>query len=279
MKTFVLSFGLLAISIFPAFSQGSVSGLIVDSTNGEELIGAAVYIPSLGTGAVTDIYGKYSIELAPGIYTIEVSYISYIKSTIADVEVVDGQNSTLNLSLEPDIGTLEEVVVTADQIRNDEVALLALQRKSLAVQDGISSQEIKRLGVSNAAESMKGVTGASIEDGKYVVMRGLGDRYSITQMNGITMPSADPYRNSTSMDLIPSDMIDNIVTAKTFTADQPGNFTGGKVDITTKSLPDAFYMNVGVTTSYNTQSSLINGFCNRWCRWGDGLAWIRQRLS
>ena len=239
---------------------GSVGGLVLDAETGEELIGAAIYIPTLKTGTVTDIYGKFNLKLTPGSYKLEVSYISYTKKVIENVEINDGATTTINVTLDPDMGTLEEIVVTAEQIKNNEVALLSLQKKSFAVQDGISSQEIKRLGVSNAAESMKGVTGAAIEDGKYVVMRGLGDRYSITQMNGITMPSADPYRNSTSMDIIPSDMIDNIVTVKTFTADQPGNFTGGKVDITTKSLPDGFYMNVGVSTSYNTNASLKNDF-------------------
>jgi TonB-dependent receptor len=249
------------LGVFSSYGQeGVISGIILDAETGEELIGAAVYVPALSTGTVADIYGKYHLKLASGTYRLEVSYVSYNTQIIQDVSIRDGENITINISLTADVGTLEEIVVTAEQIKNDEVALLSIQKKSFAVQDGISSQEIKRLGVSNAAESMKGVTGAAIEDGKYVVMRGLGDRYSITQMNGITMPSADPYRNSTSMDLIPSDMIENIITAKTFTADQPGNFTGGKVDITTKSLPDGFYMNVGVSTSYNTQSSLINGF-------------------
>ena len=152
------------------------------------------------------------------------------------------------------------MVITAERIDNNEVALLSLQRKSFAVQDGISSEEIGRLGVSNAAESVKQVTGASIEEGKYVVMRGLGDRYSVTQMNGVALPSSDPYRNSSNMDLIPSNMIENLVTVKTFTPDQPGSFTGGKVDVTTKSLPDEFYFNFGLSTTYNTQASLRDDF-------------------
>lgn len=263
MKQFLCIISLCANVLWSAslFGQaGSVSGLILDSETGEELIGTSVYVPVLGTGTVTDVYGKFHLNLTPGIYTVEVSYVSYLKKVIQNVIVNDGENTTLNLSLEADIGTLEEIVVTADQIKNDEVALLSIRKRSLAVQDGISSQEIARLGVSNAAEAMKGVTGAAIEDGKYVVMRGLGDRYSITQMNGVTMPSTDPYRNSTSMDLIPTDMIDNIITVKTFTADQTGNFTGGKVDISTKSLPDGFYMNLGVSTSFNTQASMNDNF-------------------
>ncbi len=262
LKKFIFTITLLLGLIIVTFAQeGSVSGKIVDKETGEELIGATAYIGANEKGAVTDIYGNYQIKGIPaGSYTLEISYVSYQKQIIQNVEVKDGENTVINISLSPDTDQLEEVVVTAERIDNNEVALLSLQKKSFAVQDGISSEEIGRLGVSNAAESVKQVTGASIEDGKYVVMRGLGDRYSVTQMNGVVLPSSDPYRNSSNMDLIPSNMIENLVTVKTFTPDQPGSFTGGKVDVTTKSLPDEFYFNVGLTTTYNTQSSLRDGF-------------------
>ena len=238
-----------------------VVGQIIDANSGEELIGATVQVKSdATTGTVTDVSGRYQLEVEPGIYTLLVSYISYASQTIEGVQVQSGSITPLDIALKEEDTQLEEVVVTAAAIRDNDIAMLKIQKNALAVQDGISSKEMTQLGVANAAESMKQITGASIEGGKYVVMRGLGDRYSITQLNGITMPSADPYKNSTSMDLIPADMIDNVVTVKTFTPDQPGNFTGGKVDITIKSLPDEFYMNVGVATSYNTQSSLINDF-------------------
>jgi len=140
-------------------------------------------------------------------------------------------------------------------MRNTDASLIALQKRSLSIQDGISSQQIGRTGVSNAADAMKQVTGAVVEGGKFIVMRGLGDRYSISQLNGVTMPSTDPYRNSSSLDLIPAQMIDNIVTMKTFTPDLPGNFSGGLVNITTKSIPDKFNLYFGLSSSYNTQSS------------------------
>ena len=103
---------------------------------------------------------------------------------------------------------------------------MALQRSALTIQDGISAQEISRYGSSNAAESMTKVTGASVLDGKYVYIRGLGDRYSSAQLNGQQLPSTDPYRNSVQLDLIPSNVLDNLVASKTFLPDLPGNFTG-----------------------------------------------------
>ncbi|QCK13783.1 TonB-dependent receptor [Mangrovivirga cuniculi] len=258
----VLFFLLFVTGAFAAHAQnGSMSGTITDGETGEELIGATVYIPSISKGMVTDIYGSYSIKNIPaGTYNVEISYVSYQKKTVEGVEIKDGQNTEITVALASDVQQMEEVVVVAKQIKNNEAAMLSLQRKAVGVQDGISSQEIKNLGASNAAESMKQVTGASIEDGKYVVMRGLGDRYSISLLNGIPLPSADPYRNSTSMDMIPADMVMNIITSKTFTPDMPGNFTGGAVNITTKSMPEEFYFNAGMSFGYNTQSSFRNDF-------------------
>ncbi len=253
---------LLTLVSWASMAQtGTISGIVVDATSGEEIIGATVFVPEVSGGAATDIYGKYQVRnIKPGTYTLKVSYVSYQSQTIEGVQVEADKTTTININLSEDVQQLEEIVIQAEQINNAETAILSLQKKALTVQDGISIEEIKKLGSSNAAESMKSVTGAAVEDGKYIVMRGLGDRYSITQLNGVMLPSTDPYRNSTSMDLIPADMIDNIITAKTFTADQPGNFTGGSVNIATKSLPEEFYMNFGFSLGFNTQASLIDDF-------------------
>ncbi|MEQ9439944.1 MAG: TonB-dependent receptor [Cyclobacteriaceae bacterium] len=252
---------LLLITIhLQAQSQGTISGQVIDGQTGEELIGATVQVEGTGTGTVTDISGNYQLKLDPGTYTILISYVSYASQKVEGAVVIAGKNQVIEAALNEENTELEEIVVTAAAIKDNDVALLKIQKNALAVQDGISAKEMSQLGTSNAAESIKQVTGASIEDGKYVVMRGLGDRYSISQLNGVTLPSTDPYRNSTSLDLIPSDVIENMVTVKTFTPDQPGNFTGGKVDITTKSLPDEFFFNFGVSATYNTQSSFIDNF-------------------
>jgi outer membrane receptor protein involved in Fe transport len=128
------------------------------------------------------------------------------------------------------------------------------------VQDGISSEEMNRIGFGNSAESVRQVTGASVEDGKYIVMRGLGDRYSIASMDGITLPASNPYRNSASLDLIPTSMIDNVVVKKTFSPDLPGNFSGGAVNVTTQSLPDQYYLSLSTSVSYNDQTTFSDNF-------------------
>ena len=232
----------------------------MDAESGEELIGATVQVQNTGAGTVTDISGNYQLSLDPGTYTMVYSYVSYSPKTVEGVAIKAGEVNRIDISLQSDDVQLQEVVVQAEQINNNEVALLKLQQKSLAVQDGISVDQIRRIGATNSADAMKNVTGASVEEGKYVVMRGLGDRYSNTQVNGVTLPSTDPYRNSASLDLIPSTMIENVVTTKTFTPDQPGNFTGGNVDVSTKSIPDQFYLSTGISVGYNTLSSFQDDF-------------------
>ncbi|GAB5465596.1 MAG: TonB-dependent receptor [Candidatus Kapaibacteriales bacterium] len=261
MKNFLFLILAVSLTTVNALSDGILKGKVFDAESGEELIGATVVVnEAKGKGARSDINGKYQISLKPGTYSITVKYISYADSKIEKINIEEGAVKTVNVAMAGDDVMASEIVIEADRINNNEAALLSLQKNSVAVQDGISAEQISKLGASNSAESMKQVTGASIEGGKYVVMRGLGDRYSISQLNGTTMPSTDPYRNSSNMELISSNMIENIVTKKTFTPDQPGNFTGGNVDITTKSLPDKFYANFGMSAGYNTVSSFNDNF-------------------
>ena len=247
-------------TIFVIAQKGVVTGKIIDNESGEPVLFANVLVVGTSTGTTSDFDGVYRFELEPGTYDFTVSFIGYQTKTVTGVVVKADDVKTLDIMMGSSMQQLEVFVVEAKAVERSETALLKMQQKSVNVVDGISSQEIKNLGISNSAESMKQVTGASVEDGKYVVVRGLGDRYSISQMNGVTLPSPDPYRNSTSLDLIPANMIDNVISLKTFTPDKPGNFTGGLIDIQTKSLPDDYYMTISTGLNYNTASSFNDQF-------------------
>lgn len=243
--------------------NGVINGKVFDKATGESIIGAIIEIKKDGnllTGLITDIEGSYHIQVNEGTYEMEISYLSYARHKVEDVLVKSGEVSTVDLLLTAESVSLSEIVVKAEAIRSTEVALISLQRQSSSIIDGVSSQQINRTGGSNAADAIRQMPAAVIQDGKFIVVRGLGDRYSVSQLNGITLPSTDPYRNSASLDLIPTQIIDNIVTVKTFTPDIPGNFSGGLVNINTKSIPDKFYLSMGVSTGYNSQSSLIKNF-------------------
>jgi TonB-dependent receptor len=244
-----------------AFAQtGNISGKIIDKQTGEEIIGAVVKIEGTSIATTTDLSGNYILKVAAGNHTIACNFISYRKIIVNNVAVKQGETVQLDFALEADNIEIKEIVIEAVQQRNTDASLISIQKKSFAVQDGISAQQMARTGSSNAAESMKQMAGANVEDGKFMVMRGLGDRYSIAQLNGLPIPSSDPYRNASSLDLIPSSFVDNIVTTKTFTPDQPGNFAGGNLNITTKSFPEKPYVTVSISQSMNTLSSLNGDF-------------------
>jgi len=235
-------------------TQGKISGKIVDADFGEALIGTNVFIEGTLIGAATDLEGNYVIDRVPaGSHTVVISMIGYTKTRVTEVIVKIGEVTKLDVSLKPEVIETESVVVTAKAVKNTESALLKDRQKAKAVSDAISAEAISRSGSGNAAEAMKQVTGASVVDGKEVFVRGLGDRYTSTQLNGAEIPSTNPYKRSGSIDLIPSNMIDNIVTAKSFTPDKPGSFSGGTVDIKTKDFPEELQVSFSTGTSYNSQ--------------------------
>src|SRR5688572_2671353 len=246
-----------------AAQKGILSGKVFDKTSGETLIGAIVEVKKEGlhvAGAAADFDGNYLIEVDPGTYEVSINYLSFAPYTVSDIVIQPKEVYALDVALESESISLFEIVVKADAVRSTDVALLSLQRKAVTIQDGVSAQQISRTGSSNAADAIRQLPAAVIQDGRFIVVRGLGDRYSISQLNGVTLPSTDPYRNSSSLDLIPSHIIENIISVKSFTPDLPGNFSGGLINIDTKSIPDKFNFSLGVSTSYNTQSSLIDNF-------------------
>lgn len=267
--------------------KGTISGTIVDGENGEALIGANVYLENTSLGAATDLEGRYVILNIPeGEYTLIVSVIGYSETKISGVKVSAKQVNKLDVAVKSEILSTEVVEVEAKAIHNTEASLLKSRQKSLAVSDAISAEAIAQAGSGNAADAMKQVTGASVVDGKYVYVRGLGDRYTSTQLNGAELPGTDPYKRSGSIDLIPTNLVDNIVTVKSFTPDKPGNFSGGTVDIQTKDFPDKLQISVSQGTSYNSQTSYnhngpigYNGGQTDWLGYDDGSRALPDMLK
>lgn len=267
---------ILSFSSFsnPAFAQdnASVFGKVVDSETGEELIGANIFLEGTNIGAATDIEGNFNIRNVPaGIYSLIASMIGYSKITVTDLELEPGEQKKLDITLISEAYETDEVVITARMILNNEASLLKNRQKSNSISDAISSELISRSGSSNAGDAMVKVTGASVVDGKYVYVRGLGERYSSTHLNGAELPSADPDRKSFNMDLFPTGVLDNIITVKSFTPDKPGNFSGGIVDIGTKSYPEKFTLKIHGQSSYNTIASFNDNFLTYQ---GGGLDWL-----
>jgi outer membrane receptor protein involved in Fe transport len=233
---------------------GAITGVVVDQKQGEPLPGANVTIKGTTTGTTTDLKGRYRLGgLEPGTYDIVYSFVGFQRKTVTGVEVTAGTSTKIEVTLAEETAQLDEVVIEAEAARDSEAGMLMNRAKAAGVTNAISAETIGRSGAGSAAAAMGNVTGASVVEGKYVNVRGLQGRYVTVQLNGTTLPNADPDGNSVSLDIFPSSLIDNIVTAKTFTPDKPGTFTGGTIDITTKSFPDDFFLDVSVSTSYNSE--------------------------
>ena len=265
MNRIILFLCLATIFNISAFAQGTISGNIIDESLGDPLIGVNILLDgSTGTGTISDFDGNYQIELPAGLHTLNFSYTGYQSQKIENIEVKDGEITTLNILLSDQVQDLDVgIVVVEKAIERNEVAILMKMKKSEKIQEVISSQELSRFNVGNVAGAMQKVSGASVIDGKYVFVRGLGDRYTIAQLNGLPLPSIDPYKNTIQLDLIPANVVENISVSKTFSPDQPGNFTGGTVDVNTKSLPEREIASLTIGLGYNTFSTFNNNFLSQ----------------
>ena len=258
-KTFIIICALLFTSILYS-QEGIIRGKVIDKSTGEELIGATIYLDGTTTGTITDFDGNFSLDAPFGTHTIVCSFISYETIKITDVKVITDEVTILNFQMGTATLGLEEVTVEAKQIRRTENALLVLQKKSATVVDGISAQQMSRMGDSDAASSLKRVTGVSVQGGKYVYVRGLSDRYSKTILNGAQIPGLDPNKNTVQMDLFPSNLIENMVVYKTFAPNLPGDFTGGLVNVVTKDFPEKYTFQFSTSIGFNPQANLNSDF-------------------
>ncbi|MGH1362550.1 MAG: TonB-dependent receptor domain-containing protein [Calditrichia bacterium] len=259
----------LLVTLFTQFlsaqDTGKIMGKLIAGDTNEPLIFANVVIEGQLLGAASDMDGIFLIENVPaGTYTVIVSIVGYTETRIPDVVVEAGKLATIDdVTVQSETIEGEAVEIVARVIQNNEAALLSQRKKSISISDALSAEAISQSGAGEAADAMQKVTGASVLDGKYVYVRGLGDRYASTQLNGVELPSADPDKRSFQLDLIPAKMLDNIVTLKTFTPDKPGNFSGGIVDLGTRAYPDQLEISFSTGTSWNSQSSFSSEFLSQ----------------
>ncbi|WP_163715144.1 TonB-dependent receptor [Mangrovibacterium lignilyticum] len=241
--------------------NGYLRGTVYDGKTGEFLPGVTIFAEGTTKGTITDLDGKFNLSIEAGTYQVRVSFISYETLSIKDV-VISPDKATVLDDIKLSEATVEigEAVVTAKALRNTETAMLTMKKKSANLLDGISASALQKIGDSDAAASMKRVTGVSVEGGKYVFVRGLGDRYTKTLLNGLDIPGLDPDRNTIQMDIFPTSIVENLVVNKTFSADLPADFTGGVIDINIKDFPVRKNGNFSVSAGYNPGSSFNKDF-------------------
>lgn len=286
-KRGIIGLGLLAAGITPMWAQ-DIKGVVIDQKSKETLIGAVITaVPGNGSKnatqekdgikAVTDIDGNFSLQnLKDGTYTLYIKYVGYKTQKIDGVQLkggkrIDGkaivsskdtsskndasEKALLTIALQPDEQQLNEVTVTAVERRNTDAAMIQVAKNSPVIVSNVSAQEISRTQDTNAGEVIRRVPGVSLIDDKFVMVRGLSQRYNNVWVNGGAVPSSEADSRAFSFDIIPSSQIDNLTIGKSPTAEYPADYSGGFIIVNTKEIPAENSFNIAVGGNRNTSSA------------------------
>ncbi|MBM3318934.1 MAG: TonB-dependent receptor plug domain-containing protein, partial [Candidatus Eisenbacteria bacterium] len=192
--------------------------------------------------------GRYELDLPPGLYRLHAGHVACRPAGRRGVRITAGRTETIDLALPRALLAAAPVTVTARRARDTEAAVLLQQRQAAAVSDAISAEQIRKTTDGSAAEALQRVSGVSTVGQRYIFVRGLGERYSATLINGSPVGSPEPNKKVVPLDLIPSALLDQIFIQKAYTPDQPGEFGGGTVNIRTRGIPDRRVWSLGVTS-------------------------------
>lgn len=239
---------------------GKISGKIIDATTGEVLPGATVMIEGTFKGASADFDGNFTLNnITIGTHTIVISYITYETKKIAGVKVNDNDITVINIALEQSsASTMSVVEVSAVMNKENTNTLLVLQKNSATASDGISSEAIKKTPDRSTSDVIKRISGATIQDNKFAIIRGMSDRYNSAFINGAPLPSSESDKKAFSFDIFPASILDNIIILKTATPDMSGEFAGGVININTKSIPEKNSQSISIGAGYNAQTTFKN---------------------
>ena len=255
MKLLTLLIGFFSISFFATAQTGKIEGNILDGKTNSKIPSVSVEVINTKTIISTDIDGHFVFVLETGKkYSLRITSIGYQTKIIDDVEVESGKLASLQITLDPSIKTETAVEVRSTARKETTNSLIAYQKNTTVIAQVISAEAIRRSPDKNTGEVLKRVPGTSVQEGKYLVVRGLSDRYNQAMLNGILLSSTEPDRKTFSFDIFPSAMIDNIIMNKTFIPELPGEWAGGLVQVQTKDVPAKSFLNVQMGTGFNSNT-------------------------
>ena len=248
---------LLTLMLVPAAlaaqQTGRIVGRIVESGQGAPIAGAQVQVTGTDIHTVSAIDGRYTLQNVPvGSVSLTARMLGFAPKTVTGLVVTSKDVVEQNISLASSVVQLEEVAVSAEAEKGSINAAYDTQKNAINVVNSLSAEQIEKSPDADAGAAVQRVSGVSVEDGKYVIVRGLGERYTTTALNGATIPSAETDRKVVPLDLFPTELLEGITTSKTFTPDQPGDFSGARVDLKTKEFPAGRQISLGVSAGFNT---------------------------
>lgn len=255
LKLLVTSFAILFANLIFAQS-GTIRGVVSDAKTGETIIGANVRLEGTSIGVATGLDGDFEIKNVPsGNYILLISFITYTTEKI-QIDLPETGELIINIDLNEDISELETFVVSAVRETSSDITLLKNIKESLQVVSGISAESISRTLDSDASQVVKRIPGVTVIEDRFIVIRGLNERYNTTQLHNINTPSMEPNIRSFSLDIVPSNIVDQILIYKSPSPELPGDFSGGMVKIFTKGIPDGSSTTLDVSTGFRQGSSL-----------------------
>ena len=252
-KRGIIVLGLLSAASSPMWAQ-QIKGVVIDQKSKETLIGAVITVDGTNVKAITNIDGNFQIDglKKDKTYTLYINYVGYKTQKIDGVQAKDADQV---IALQPDEQQLKEVTVTAVERRNTDAAMIQVAKNSPVIVSNVSAQEISRTQDTNAGEVIRRVPGVSLIDDKFVMVRGLSQRYNNVWVNGGAVPSSEADSRAFSFDIIPSSQIDNLTIVKSPSAEYPADYSGGFIIVNTKEIPAENSFNIAVGGNWNTSSA------------------------
>lgn len=242
-----------------ALGKGVLEGEVVSAETRKPVAGAQVFISGISSEINTGPQGQFKIEVPVGEYSISVLHADFSTQIKDKVQVQADSTTTQAFSLTPKGLELPEHVVLEPQIAGSLATIIEEQRTTSAVSNILGAEQITRSGDTDAASALRRATGMSLVGGKFVFIRGLGERYSSTLLNGMSIPSPDPTRRVVPLDLFPNNVLDSILIQKSYSVDRQGEFAGGTVELRTRSIPDDFFFDLGYQISFSDDTTFSDG--------------------
>ncbi|MER2999112.1 TonB-dependent receptor [Pontibacter populi] len=243
----------ILLTIGSAFAQqGTLTGKVTDKATGEAVIGAVVFIKGTAKGTSTDYEGNYSLALEPGTHTVSVTFLSYKPSENTGIKISAGQPTILNIQLEDNSTELNVVEVVATRQTNTDLALIQDLKQSEIVVSGVSGEQIAKSLDRDAAAVVRRIPGVTVMNDKYIMIRGLSERYNTVMLNGALTPSTEPDSRAFSFDILPTSVLDRILVFKSGSPELPGEFGGGVIKVYTKNFATENTTSFGVTGGYRS---------------------------
>jgi hypothetical protein len=258
MKSLFTLLAILTTTLYGFAQQGTIKGKVTDKATGEDIIGAVVFIKGTSKGTTTDYEGNYVLPLEPGAHTLSVTFLSYKPYEQAGVQVSAGQPTAVNVQLEENSTEIQTVEIVGTRQTNTEMAVLETMRESEVVVSGVAGEQIAKSMDRDAAETVKRIPGVTILNDRYVVIRGMGQRYNTVLLNDALTPSTEPDQKAFSFDILPTSVIDRILIYKNGSPELPGEFGGGVIKVYTKNVVDENSTSIGLSSSYRAGTTFNN---------------------